>query len=186
MTALTALWLPILVSAVLVFVASSIIHMATPWHNSDYPRLPNEAAVLDALRPLGIPPGTYMAPRGEGKEMQSAEFQEKLRRGPVVMLTVLPNGSFNMGPKLAAWFGYSVVVGLLAAYLASRVLAPGAAYLEAFRFAGTTAFVGYSVALWQFSIWYNRPWSITIKSTIDGLLYGLLTGGTFGWLWPSA
>jgi hypothetical protein len=34
------------------------------------------------------------------------------------------------------------------------------------------------------SIWYSRAWINTIKSTIDGLIYALLTAGTFGWLWP--
>ena len=57
MTALHSLWLPILLSSVIVFVVSSIIHMALPWHNSDYPKVPNEDKVMDALRPFAIPPG---------------------------------------------------------------------------------------------------------------------------------
>ena len=57
-------------------------------------------------------------------------------------------------------------------------------YLRVFRFAGATAFIGYAVALWQMSIWYRRAWSTTIKATVDGLIYALLTAGTFGWLWP--
>ena len=63
-------------------------------------------------------------------------------------------------------------------------LGPGANYLDAFRFAGATAFIGYTLALWQMSIWYRRAWSMTIKSTFDGLIYSLLTAGAFGWLWP--
>jgi hypothetical protein len=73
---------------------------------------------------------------------------------------------------------------VFAAYVAGRALAPGAPYTSVFRFAGCTAFVAYSLALWQSSIWYRRKWSTTLKLNIDGLLYGLLTGGTFGWLWP--
>jgi hypothetical protein len=34
------------------------------------------------------------------------------------------------------------------------------------------------------SIWKGQPWSMTIKEVIDGLVYALLTAGTFGWLWP--
>ena len=63
MTALPALWLPILLSSVIVFVVSSVIHMALPWHKSDYPPIPNEDKVMDALRPFAIPPGDYMVPR---------------------------------------------------------------------------------------------------------------------------
>ncbi len=68
---------------------------------------------------------------------------------------------------------------------AGRALPPGAHYLAVFRFAGATAFIGYSLALWQDSIWYKKQLSTTLRNTFDGLVYGLLTGGTFGWLWPN-
>ncbi|MBW8838613.1 MAG: hypothetical protein JF602_01975, partial [Gemmatimonadetes bacterium] len=82
------------------------------------------------------------------------------------------------------WFAYCVAVGVWAAYIAGRGLAPGTVYLQVFRFAGGTAFIGYTLALWQMSIWYRRAWSTTIKATIDGLIYACLTAGAFGWLWP--
>ncbi len=186
MTQLSALWLPIVVSAVFVFVVSSIVHMALPWHKNDYPRVPKEDELMDALRPLAIPPGDYMVPRAYGKEMQSPEFVERMKRGPVLVLTVLPNTPPNMGANLTMWFGYSIVVGLLAAYVTGRALPPGTEYLQVFRFAGVTAFLCYAVALWQMSIWYQRAWSLTLKATADGLLYALVTAGVFGWLWPSA
>jgi hypothetical protein len=90
----------------------------------------------------------------------------------------------SMGRNLALWFLYCIVVSVLAAYIAGRALPPGTPYLEVFRFAGATAFIGYSIALWQMSIWYHRAWSTTIKATVDGFIYGLLTAGAFGWLWP--
>lgn len=185
MTPVTALWLPIVVSAAIVFVVSSIIHMASPWHKNDYPKMPREDEVTDALRPLAIPPGDYMVPRAmRTEEMRSAEFAEKLRKGPVMILTMLPNGPFSMGRNLGLWFGYLVLVGFFAAYVAGRALPAGAEYLPVFRFVGVTAFLGYAAALWQMWIWYHRSLSITIKTTIDGLVYALLTAGTFGWLWP--
>jgi hypothetical protein len=184
MTGLSALWLPILVSAVLVFVASSLIHMASPWHKGDFPRLSNEDQVLDALRPLSLPMGDYLMPRPASREdMRSTAFQERFRRGPVVMMTVMPP-EMSMGRNLALWFAYCAVVSVFAAYISSRALAPGTVYLQVFRFAGATAFAGYTLALWQMSIWYRRAWSITIKATIDGLIYACLTAGAFGWLWP--
>jgi len=185
MTALSALWLPILLSAVFVFMASSLIHMVLPWHKSDYPKLPNEQKVMDALRPLALAPGDYMIPRPSSRqEMQSPEFAAKMKAGPVMVLTVMPNGAMSMGRNLGLWFVYCVAVGLFAAYVAGRAVPPGAVYLRVFRFAGATAFIGYAVALWQMSIWYRRAWSTTIKATVDGLIYALLTAGTFGWLWP--
>ena len=185
MTGLSALWLPILLSAAIVFVVSSVIHMVLPWHKSDYPRMANEDKVMDALRPLAIPPGDYMVPRPSSRgELRSPQFAEKLKRGPVLVLTVMPNGPMAMGKSLVLWFLYCAVVGVFAAYVAGRALHPGASYLEVFRFAGATAFIGYSLALWQMSIWYRRAWSTTVKTTADGLIYALLTAGTFGWLWP--
>jgi hypothetical protein len=185
MTGLDSLWLPILLSSVIVFVVSSVIHMALPWHRSDYPKVPNEDRVMDALRPLAIPPGDYMVPRASStQEMRSPGFAEKMKKGPVLVLTVLPSGPMPMAKNLVLWFLYSAVVGLFAAYVTGRALLPGAEYLRVFRFAGTTAFIGYSVALWQMSIWYRRAWSTTIKAIVDGLIYALLTAGTFGWLWP--
>jgi len=185
MTALMTLWLPILLSSVIVFVVSSVIHMAPLWHRNDYPKVPNEDELRTALRRLAIPPGDYLVPRAFGAaEMKSPEFAEKMRAGPNMILTVLPNGPWSMGRNLGLWFLYVVVVGVFAAYVAGRALAPGSVYLQVFRFAGVASFLAYAVALWQMSIWFRRSWSLTIKATVDGLIYALLTAGTFGWLWP--
>jgi hypothetical protein len=185
MTSLAALWLPILLSAVVVFVTSSVVHMVIPWHKTDYGRVPAEEKLMDLLRPLAIPPGDYMVPRPSGpEELKSPAFAEKAKQGPVLVMTVLPNGMMSMARNLVQWFVYLLVVSLLAAYVGGRALAPGTPYLNVFRFVGTTAFIGYSVALWQMSIWYRRAWSTTIKATVDGLIYALLTAGIFGWLWP--
>ncbi len=155
------------------------------WHKSDFPALPNQDRAADAIRPLGIPPGEYMMPRaGNMAEMKTPGFIEKMNKGPVMMMTVMPSGPISMGPTFGMWFAYCVVVGVFAGYVASRALGPGAPYLDVFRFVGTVAFVGYSLALWQNSIWYKKSWGTTLRSTIDGLIYGMLTAGTFGWLWP--
>ncbi len=185
MVPIPALWLPILLSAVIVFVVSSIIHMMLPYHRNNVAQLPKEDEVAEALRRFDIPPGDYMLPRaGSPEAMRQPAFIEKMTKGPVLSMTVVKNGPPNMAPFLIQWFVYCILVGIFAAYLAGRALEPGAHYLQVFRFAGATAFIGYAVALWQDSIWYQRKWSTTIKFTVDGLLYGLLTGGTFGWLWP--
>jgi len=185
MTEIQALWLPILLSAVIVFAVSSVIHMFTPWHKGDYPKIPNEDRVMDALRPLAIPPGDYMFPRpGSMEEMRSPGFAAKRAKGPVMIVTVMPSGPVAMGRELVLWFLYSVVVGTFVAYIAGRALAPGAEYLRVFQFVGTSAFLAYSFALWQLAIWYRRSLGTTFRSTVDGLIYALLTAGTFGWLWP--
>jgi hypothetical protein len=183
----TALWLPILVSTVAVFIASSIIHMGPFWHKTDFPRYPNEDRVLDALRPLGIPVGEYMMPRpASAAEMRSESFKEKLKRGPAVLITVFPPWTGSMTKSLSQWFVYVLVVNLLAGYVAGAALPLGTATGTAIcRFVGTVAFIGYTVALWQMAIWYRRSVSITLKSTLDGLVYSAVACGIFMWLWPS-
>ena len=185
MTGLVMLWLPILISAVLVFIASSIIHMASPWHKGDYPRLANEDEFRRVVGGLGLPPGDYMVPRPQSREdLRSPEFKAKVAEGPNVLMTVMPNGMMSMGPTFVQWFIYLIAVSTLSAYVVGRATPPGAVYMHVFQLISTVAFIGYAVALWPMSIWYRRSWKITIKMTIDGLIYAFLTAGVFGWLWP--
>ena len=186
MVTILSLWLPILLSAVAVFIVSSIIHMVFSYHQNDYQKIPNEDQVRAAIRPLNIPPGDYVIPKpANSKEMSTPEFIAKTEEGPVLWVTVLENKLFDMKTSLMQWFVYSLIVGVFAAYISGRALTAGAEYLEVFRFVGTAAFLGYALALMQNSIWYKRGWSATLKSMFDGLIYALVTAGVFGWLWPS-
>lgn len=183
MTSLVQLWLPILLSAVFVFIASSIIHMLLKYHASDRGPVPDEGAVRAALR---LPAGDYVVPYAASMDaMKSPEHVRKLEEGPVAFLTVLPAGSWNMGRALLLWFVYCLVVSVVAGYIAGRALMPGADYLAVFRFAGAAAFAGYVLALWQETIWYGRSVTTTLKNTFDGVIFALITAGVFGWLWPS-
>ena len=187
MVSLMSLVIPIVVSSVLVFLASFVIHMVLAYHRTDLHKLPDqqEDQVLDALRRLNLPPGEYAVPHPGGPErMKDPAFVAKMTKGPLVFLTLSPGAPPTMGSNLILWFLYTIVVGTFAAYLTSRAVAPGGDYLMVFRFVGTTAFMGYSLALLHESIWYKRPWSRTFKSVFDGLVYALLTAGVFGWLWP--
>lgn len=185
MTALAALWLPILLAAVFAFIASSVIHMTPLWHKNEYPALPDEEAARAAIGALGVPPGDYMVPRCQSmKEMKSPEYKAKLVQGPKWVITVLPPGDGGMASSLLQWFLYLLLVIFFAAYVTSHALAPGAHYIEVFRYAGATAFMGFAFGHIPQSIWFKRRWSTTLKHVFDGLIYALLTAGTFGWLWP--
>jgi hypothetical protein len=179
-----SLWLPILLSAVLVFFASFAIHMLLGYHRADYGKLPSEDLVQDALRGFAIPPGDYMLPRPGRGGARDPEFVAKHKKGPVAMMTIFPAGDMSMGPQLAMWFVYCAGVGLLTAYLATLSIGSGAPYQPVFHFVSIVAFMGYGLALVQQSIWYRRKWGTTIRTLIDSLIYGMLTGGAFGWLWP--
>lgn len=183
MVPILSLWLPIIVAAVLVFVASSLIHMVLKYHANDYGPVPDEPRVAEALRPLA--PGQYVLPYADSmKAMGEPEFVEKLGRGPVALLTIRRPGPPEMGRSLVLWFVFALVVSVFAGYIAGRALPPGADYLAVFRFAGTSALLAYAVGTWSESIWFGRPWSTTLKNTLDGVIYAAVTAGAFGWLWP--
>jgi hypothetical protein len=184
MVSIASLWLPILLSAVAVFVVSSIIHMFLGYHSADYRKLPAEDEFMAAVRKLDIPPGDYMVPCPTSHAaFKEPAFQEKFKAGPRAVMTVF--GPYTgMGAQLGLWFLYALLIGVTAAYISGRALGPGAHYLKVFRFAGATAFYGYALAHLQASIWYKRSWGTTFRNVLDGLIYGLVTAGFFGWLWP--
>jgi len=185
MVGILQLWLPILVAAVFVFIASSIVHMVLKFHKKDYDKLSDEDGIMAALRDAKVGPGNYTFPHvADMKDFNDPEVQEKFKKGPVAFMNVLPNGAPNMGKCLTQWFVYCVVVGVFVAYLTGRVHAPGSDYLAVFRFAGCVAFIAYGLAEALSSIWKAQRWSTTARHMIDGFFYALLTGGTFGWLWP--
>jgi hypothetical protein len=184
MVSLSSLWLPILLSAVIVFIASAIMHVVLKYHQSDCQQIPDEANVLSNLRKLSLKRGFYMFPYSNHKDMKSPATIEKFKQGPVGTLTVFPSGPPAMPKFLGLWFGYCLLIGFFVAYLAAHTVPFGADYRVVFRVVGTAAFLAYGLGQLSNGIWKGQPWSMTIKEALDGLVYGLLTAGTFGWLWP--
>lgn len=186
MIPLTAVWMPIVISAVIVFLASAVLHMVLPFHRKDYKQLPDEDKLRDAIREANVPTGNYFYPHAKDlKDAGTPEMVEKFKEGPVGMLTAMPAGPPAMGKSLGIWFVFCIVVSVFAAYITTRTLDPGTSYLAVFRIAATVAFMGYGLAEPTNSIWKGQSWGNTWRSMLDGFIYGLLTGGVFGWLWPA-
>jgi len=179
MTIIT-LWQPIIASAVIVFLAGAVIWMVMPWHKTDWRKTEDEEAVRAALS--STQPGMYTVPNGDPAQFKDPAMQQKLIDGPQAFITVVPSGVPQMGGKLVMMFVYNLLVAILCAYFVSRTIAPGSEYLAVFRVAGAVAFVAYGFAYIQESVWFGRSWSATMKTFLDALIYGLLTGGAFGWL----
>lgn len=188
MVGILALWLPILLGGVVVFLTSSVVHMVLPHHRKDFQILPDEDGVMDALRKFDIPPGDYLTPCSHGgmDSMKDPAFKAKADAGPLLVMTVLPKGTFTagMGKTMGVWFLYCVLVSFFTAYAAELALEPGADYMKVFRFTATVTFGFYALGTWPRSIWYRASWATTLKSTADSFLYGCMTAGVFGWLWP--
>lgn len=183
---LVQLWMPILLGTVLIWVASALIHMLIKYHNADYRGVSNEDEVMAAIR-NGMPKvGIHTLPYcAEMSDMNKPEVQEKYKRGPVAILTVMPGGMPKMGKLMAQQVGSTLVGCILIAYCAAQVLAAGADYLAVFRFVSTVGFLAFGWAMVPMSIWYGHPWPNTLRYLLDALVYGLVAGGVFAWLWPA-
>lgn len=181
MSSILSLWLPILVAAALVWLASAMIWTVLPWHKKEWKGVPNEENARAGLQ--GLEPGAYIVPYcTDPKELQDPEMRRKMEEGPQAFVYVAPNGLPAMGGKLIKSFLFNLLIAVLCAYLLTRTGALSGDYLHVFRVAGTVAFVSYSMAYVQESVWFSRPWSMTATAFLDALIYGLLTGGVFGWL----
>jgi len=180
---LAHLWLPILASAAMVFVASSIIWMATPLHKHDYKNPGDkEESIVGMLRSSALEPGVYYVPWCQGKDKR-AETMAKMKTGPWAMLTVM-TGPPNMGKMLGMWFAHLVIVGVFVAYVAHLAVTPGMKYLEVFRVAGAAALLAHAGYALPMAIWHGMPWRQVPGRLIDGVIYALLTAGVFAAFWP--
>lgn len=184
MVTLASLWLPIVLSAIFVFIASSLMHMLLQYHASDYRKLPDEEKVLEVLRGVELTRGQYVFPFCTHKDMKSPTALEKYKKGPVGFMTVVPSGPPAMPKFLVLWFAYCLVIGFFVAYLTGHTVPIWGSHRAVFRVAGTAAFMAYGLGHLSNGIWKGQTWGATIKEVIDGLVYGLVTAATFAWLWP--
>ncbi len=182
MVTIASLWLPILLSAVFVWIASAVVWTVLPHRKNEFRQLPDETSARQALK-AGV--GEYFVPWGSQAAMKDPEYQRKSQEGPVTPVRLLPSGKPAMGKAMVLSVLTYLVVGIFVAYLTSRTLGPGAPYLAVHRVAGVFAFGAYFFASVPDSIWFGKPWGSTGKLLIEALVYSGLTGGTFGWLWPS-
>ncbi len=186
MVSLIQLGLPILLSAVFVFVASSLIHMVLKWHASDYRGFSNEDEVRKAMLAGSSVEGIHVVPYcADMKQMGTPGMLEKFRAGPVAKIMLRRGATPSIGRPLIQWFVFCVVVSLFCAYLAGLVLAPGTPPLAVFRVVATTAFMGYAFYAIPNCIWFGLPWRAGLKDVVDGLVYALVSGAVFAWLWPA-
>jgi hypothetical protein len=181
------LWLPILLAAVLAHFAGFLMWMVLPHHRGDWRRLPNEDALAEALRAQGAGAGQYNFPHCDKPEdMKDPAWLAKMERGPTGFLILGRPHKPSVGPSLVQYMLYTLAVSLCTAYVASRTVSPGAEYLQVFRVTGTVATLAYAGALPVLAIWFSRTWGSIAREMLDGLVFGLLTAGVFGWLWPAA
>jgi len=189
---ITTLWLPILASAVAVWVISAVFWMAIGHHKKDFDKLPDEAAFIAAVKSLNIPPGNYGYPfYGDHKACNTPEAKKAFMEGPVGLLNNWKPG-MAMGKSMVLTFLVYLVVSVFIAYLAWHVFHNGPvsgarpAFTDIMRIAGTAGVLAYSFSFIPGGIWFQTKGRALVMCVIDGVVYGLVTGAIFAWLWPSA
>ncbi len=180
------LWLPILLSGIIVFIWSAISWTLLPWHNAEWKGLPNAEGVRDLLKAAGWKPGQYAFPWvDDPKARRSPEFMAKMGEGPTGHVIIMKPGPLSMGGNMVQGVIFNIVVSFFAAYVVWHALgAYPQPYLRIFRLIGATGFMAYAFAKVPDSIWFGRPWKSWVYDAIDALIMGCLMGGVFGWLWP--
>jgi len=182
-----SLWLPGVVSAVAVFVLSSILHMVLKYHRDDYRQLAGEEAVADALRRSAPAPGVYAIPYVDNPAlMKDPAVRKRFADGPIAQIHVGRPALPSMGKYLAQWFLFCLLVSFFTAYVARHKLTVGSPGLEIWRITTTVALMGYAFGYLQDSIWRLVPWASAWRGIFDAALYALTTGLVFRLLWPAA
>src|SRR4051812_29878865 len=184
---LAQLWLPILLSGVFVFIASSILHMVLRfWHAPDSKGFSNEDEIGAAIRKGNASAGMYMIPYCTPERMKDPATAEKFKVGPIAVMYLRKPGMMNMGVFLGQWFVFCLLVSFFCALLAVHAVAPIAPHAQVFHVIALAALLGYAFGVIPDAIWWGHPWRSAIKHIIDGLIYAVITGLTFAWLWPAA
>jgi hypothetical protein len=116
--------------------------------------------------------------------MKDPAVLARYEKGPVALISVLPNGAPRMGKHLTLWFAFCLFVSFIAAYVARHTLPLETDGLMVMRITGTVAFAGYVLGNLQDMIWKGQPLGNTVRGVIDGVLYAVLTGLVFRLLWP--
>jgi hypothetical protein len=182
---LPELWLPILLSAVAVFIASALAWMVLPHHKKDIQFAPDEGPLLEGIARAKLKAGQYMFPTcTSAKDLKDPQVKARWDAGPWGMI-LLRGTKPNLARNLVSAFIFYLVVGVFVGYLSALALDSGAPFRSAFRVAGTAAVIAYCLGGIPNAIFFGRSARAVVMDTIDGIVYGLITGAIFGWLWPA-
>jgi len=180
---LTDFWMAIVASGVGVFIMSFLVWAVLPLHKGDFDTAPDEAALMNAVRSMGLKNGTYMFPNCAGGGDKEAN-QKKWKEGPCGKLSIFTG--MSMGQAMFKTFLTFLIASVVIAYVASLAnLGPSPDFMARFRFAGSVGIATYCFAQLPGLIWFGSKAQAKFASVVDGVLYGLTTGVIFAALWPS-
>ncbi|MBL8890064.1 MAG: hypothetical protein JNL67_08805 [Planctomycetaceae bacterium] len=178
---LLQLWLPILITGVVLFFASFVAWTVLPHHESDFSPLPNEDKLMEAIKLQNVAPGAYMFPYMTHAQAKDPEKISKYTSGPRgnVFVWDMP----NMGKNLLRTLVYFLLIAAITAYISWEALqGQTVTFLKAFQIVGAIGVLTFASSGQLNAIWFPRR---TLMDFVDGIVYGVLMGLVFGLCWPS-
>jgi len=150
--------------AVVMFIWTSVAHIATPLGQTGFSQIPNEGHVLVAMHDsMGDKSGLYFFPWVDMKSKTAmADEQAKMKVNPSGLLLYQPPGAgAGMDPKmLVTEFVKEMITALIAAFLlAQTVIAGYAARVGFVSLIGFAAAITTNVSYW---VWYRFPTDYTL------------------------
>src|SRR6266487_1300915 len=173
---------------IVMFIWTSIAHMCLPLGQVGIREIPNEAAVLDAMktnigenRGLYIFPGLGLGPNPTREQKNEAmkHTNEKLATNPSGIFMYYPPGrSFSMGKSLGIEFATELLESILVVFLLAQTRIDNFIGRIGFVFvAGILAAIATNVSYWN---WYGFPKRYTVAymfiQVIGFLCVGLVAG----------
>ncbi|HVB35880.1 MAG TPA: hypothetical protein VND42_01470 [Candidatus Acidoferrales bacterium] len=168
-----------LVGGVIVFIVGALLHTVLGLGEVGVKSIPQEDAVLSAMRSSIPAPGFYIFPApnmtpGRTKEQvqgDTAEYAAKYQQGPSGILVYSTGGApVNYGKLLGGEF----VIDVISALFLACILAMGAGGVSSYwkrvfavTLAGLFATVFLGLEYWN---WYNFPTNYTVAYIANGVL----------------
>jgi hypothetical protein len=117
--------------------------------------------------------------------MKSEAYQARFESGPWGSMNIVGRKP-NFASNLIKVFVFYLVVSIFVGYITSLARSAGAPGIAVFRVAGAVGVLAYCAGSIPNAIFFGKPGRFVLTDFVDGLVYGLLTGSVFAWLWPSA
>ncbi len=167
-----------IVGGIIMFVWSAFSHMVLPLGGMGLKPLPNESAVIPAMKEGIREPGLYMFPGLDMSKTPSAEEQaawtERYKAGPVGLLVYRPQGEAPMSLKqLGTELLSNILAALVGAFMLTFVVGSYGKRALFVALLGLVAWLSINVSHWN---WYGFPTAFVVAEGIDQVVGWLLAG----------
>jgi hypothetical protein len=166
---------------VVLFLWGAFSHMVLPLGEVGVRTIPDEPALMEAMRMSMSEGGFYLFP-GEGargSEDERAAWTARHRQGPTGVIVYHPTGKEPMPPSmLLTELVSDILAALIAAFVVSRLAGARWFRLQVVILLGLLAWLAVDVPYWN---WYRFPADFTLAALVDAIVAWTLVGFVVTW-----